>query len=232
MSFSLRPSVVVSKRGSANVRRGAVKMYGGAIEERTLWRTLLAGAPRLRQYLAAKIPVRLQGAISAEDLLQEVWLSAFQGLGGFRQDGPDALDRWLTCIAHRKLLKAIKAAQRVKRGGRHVILQGNGNRVSSMLDLFVRVAAPGRTPSSEAAVAEAADAVQIALASLPEARRRAVWMRHIEGRPCAEIAEAMGKTKPAVNSLLFHGLQQLRDQLGDPSRFLSDVPTSEEPCDK
>lgn len=202
-------------------------MYSGAMEERTLWRTLLAGAPRLRQYLATKIPTRLQGVISAEDVLQEVWLAAFQGLGNFRQDGPDALDRWLTCIAHRKLLKAIKTAQRVKRGGREVILQGNGNRVSSMLDLFVRVASPVRTPSSEAAAAEAADAVQIALASLPEARRRAIWMRHIEGKPCDEIATAMGKTKPAVNSLLFHGLQQLRDRLGDPARFLSDAPTPE-----
>ena len=207
-------------------------MYGGAIEERTWWRSLLAGAPRLRQYLAEKIPVRLQGAISAEDLLQEVWLSAFQGLGGFRQDGPDALDRWLTYIAHRKLLNAIKATQRVKRGGRNVIQQGNGNRVSSMLDLFVRVAAPCRTPSSEAAAAEAADAVQIALASLPEARRRAVWMRHIEGKPCDEIATAMGKSRPAVNSLLFHGLQQLRDRLGEASRFLSDAPDSKEPSNE
>lgn len=203
-------------------------MYGGAIKECTLRHTLLAGAPRLRQYLAAKIPTRFQGVISAEDVLQEVWLAAFQALGSFRQDGPDALDRWLTCIAHRKLLKAIKAAQSVKRGGRNAILQGHGNRVSSMLDLFVRVAAPGRTPSSEAAAAEATDAVQIALASLPEARRRAVWMRHIEGKPCAEIAEAMGKTKPAVNSLLFHGLQQLRDRLGEPARFLSDAPAPEE----
>lgn len=204
-------------------------MYTGAIEERTLWRALITGAPRLRQYLATKIPMKLQGVISAEDVLQEVWLAAFQGLGAFRQDGPDALDRWLTCIAHRKLLKAIKAARRVKRGGREVILQGNANRVSSMLDLFVRVASPARSPSSEAAAAEAIDAVQIALASLPEARRRAVWMRHIEGRPCDEIAEAMGKTKPAVNSLLFHGLQQLRDRLGEPARFLSDAPVSEEP---
>ncbi len=200
--------------------------FDEGITEDQLLQILLARAPRLRRYLAMKTPSELQHVVSAEDVLQEVWIAAFRGLPGFRPQGKDSVDRWLTCIAQRTMINAVKAAGRVKRGGRHRQVHRDPDRASSLVDLFARVASPGRTPSSEAAVTEAVDAVQVALASLPPARREAVWMRYIEGASREEIAEAMNKTPGAVNGLLFHGLRQLHERLGNAGKFLTDAPSS------
>ncbi|MFH1417610.1 MAG: RNA polymerase sigma factor [Planctomycetota bacterium] len=194
--------------------------------EEALLRGMRLRAPRLRNYLAMRIPSELRRLISAEDVLQEVWIAAFQGLSGFRADGEDALDRWLTCLAQRKMVNAINTATRVKRGGRLRIVH-EADRASSLADLFARVVSPGRTPSSEAAATEAVDAMQIAIASLPDARREAIWMRFIEGRSPDAIAQAMGRTKSAVNGLLFHGLRQLQAQLGNAGKYLSDAASSD-----
>ena len=52
-----------------------------------------------------------------------------------------------------------------------------------------------------------------ALAVLPEAQRQAVEMRHLHGRPLADIAREMGRTPAAVAGLLHRGLAQLRSLL-------------------
>lgn len=199
----------------------------GLIDEHTLQKTLMARAPDIRYYLELKIRPNLRGVIAVEDVLQEIWISAFRGLPGFQPTGPNALDRWLTRLTQRILINTIKAAQARKRGGGRVILRARADRVSSMLDLFARVASPCRTPSSEAAASEAVHAVQIALASLPDARRRAIWLHYIEGKQRDEIAKAMNRTKPAVSSLLTNGLRQLRESMGSAAKFLSDAPSSE-----
>ncbi len=204
-----------------------MKDFGERIDEEQLLRILKARSPRLRHYLAMKTPAELQHLISAEDVLQEVWIAAFRTLSGFRREGKDAVDRWLTAIAQTKMIDAIKTAGRAKRGGRHRVLHQDPDRASSLADLFARVASPCQTPSSEAATAEAVDAVQIALASLPLARRRAIWMRFIEGQSQEAIAVAMSRTRGAVNGLLFHGLRQLQERLGDIGKYLSDAGSSE-----
>jgi RNA polymerase sigma-70 factor, ECF subfamily len=196
------------------------------IDEHSFQQALTARAPRLRRWLATKIPPHLQGAISVEDVLQEICIAAFRGLPAFRPLGSDAMDRWLTCIAQRVMINTIKAAGRLKRGGCQGFVRQAPDRATSLADLFACITSPGRTPSSEAAVCEAANAVQVALASLPAARRQAVWMRYIEGQPCEAIAKAMNRTKGAVNGLLFHGLQQLQMRLGHAGKFLSGASSS------
>ncbi len=89
-----------------------------ALDELALQKALLARAPGLRAYLARKIPVKLQGVIAADDVLQELWIAAFQGLPSFLPDGPDALDRWLTTLVQRILINLVKVRQTAKRGGR------------------------------------------------------------------------------------------------------------------
>jgi RNA polymerase sigma factor (sigma-70 family) len=193
------------------------------IDVLSLQQALMARAPGLRCWLAEKIPAHLQGAISVDDLLQEIWIAAFRGLPTFRPDASDSLDRWLTCIAQRIVINAIKSAGRLKRGGAKGAAFQPPDRASSLADLFANVASPTRSPSREAAAGEAVDAVQIALARLPSARRQAIWMRYIEGRSCLAISRAMNRTPGAVNGLLFHGLRQMQSYLGDAEKFFSDV---------
>ncbi len=200
----------------------AIAEHSPVTDELTLHKALMKRAPDIRFYLDLKMPSSLRSGIAVEDVLQEVWIAAFRGLPSFRPEGPDALDRWLTTIVQRVMINTVKAAQAIKRGGRHVAdPQGKVDRQSSMLDLFSEVASPDRTPSSEAAAVEAVHSVQIAMAGLPEDRRQVVWMRYIEGKTNDEIAIALKKTRPAVKSLLSRGLRDLKERLGTATKFLN-----------
>jgi RNA polymerase sigma-70 factor (ECF subfamily) len=57
-----------------------------------------------------------------------------------------------------------------------------------------------------------------ALARLPEDQRRAVELHHLQGRPLAEAASELGRSKGAVAALLFRGLQKLRELLQEDER--------------
>jgi RNA polymerase sigma-70 factor (ECF subfamily) len=197
------------------------------LDEESLQAHLTASAPALSRYIQAKIPRELAALIAVDDVLQEIWIAAFRGIATFRPAGPDALDRWLITIANRKLIDQLKGARRLKRGGAVQILQGWQHPRTSFLGLLERVCSAGRTPSSDASVREASRFLDRALRELPDNRRQALTLRYIEGRPPQEIAELMNKSESAVNSLLYHGLRDLRHRLGAAARYFSDAPSSE-----
>lgn len=184
---------------------------------------LLARALRMRLYVATKVPPRLRPLISIEDVLQEVWIAAFRGIGSFRPGGRDAFDNWLLAITNNKLLDGIKAALATKRGG---AAAATGNldqrRRESLTGLVARMVSREKTPSSNISVREAVDAVQIALSRLPDESRRAIWMHHIEGRSVSEVAVSMNRSESAVAGLIFRGKRRLRRHLGRAARFFSD----------
>lgn len=75
------------------------------------------------------------------------------------------------------------------------------------------VAARLTTPSQRAMRAEDAERVLRALDALPADQREAVYLRHLEGRSLAEIAERMGRSLSATAGLIKRGMQALRDSL-------------------
>jgi RNA polymerase sigma-70 factor (ECF subfamily) len=192
------------------------------LDEATAQGLLMERADALHDYIRRALPSDLARVISAEDILQEVCISVFHGLAQFRADGPDSFDRWVTSLVQRRLVDAIRKARAVKRSGGRRIGDRAQLRTTSYIQLFERVASQQRTPSSEDAAKEAAHAVQIALSTLPEDYRCAITMRHIDGRSQAEVASAMARTLPAVNSLLYRGLRMLRSRLEPSRRFFSD----------
>ena len=191
---------------------------------------LLSRADSLRGYVATKIPPPLGNLLSAEDVLQETFVAAFQNIGSFVPNGPDALDRWLITIANRKLIDALKRAHRIKRGGLGPVQPGQPRRSSSLAGLLAQFGAARRTPSRELSMREAADAIHVALSDLGADRRRAVLLRFVEGLSLKEISQKMGKSYAAVNSLLFHGLRELRTKLGRATRFFSDARSADVPA--
>lgn len=54
-----------------------------------------------------------------------------------------------------------------------------------------------------------------ALAQLPRDQREVVELHHLQGLAVAEVAAAMGRSRPAVVGLLFRGLKKLRELLRD-----------------
>ena len=195
------------------------------IGEVMLQRLLLSRANRLRRYIESKIPAKLRSVLAADDILQDVWIAAFRATTTFRGNQGEDFDRWLMTITNRKLVDSFRTALAVKRGGKTPIVGEAQARRSSIADLFARIASPQATPSRVTSAKEAVEAVADALACLSDDRGRAVKMRHIDGLSVPEIASRMQRTIPAVHSLLFNGLRDLRSRLGSAEKFFSDTVT-------
>ncbi|MHC4064236.1 MAG: RNA polymerase sigma factor [Planctomycetota bacterium] len=187
-----------------------------------LERLLLAYYDRLCRRVARKLPVRLRGTVAAEDILQQTFVEAFQGIGSFRPQGKWAFYRWLVTIADHRLQDAVKAQRAAKRGGgRADADQAAKPALESTDELIELLAGPHHTPSQSAARHEAVGAVQVALASLKADHRRALELRYFQGLPAAEVAKAMNRTPHAVHNLCHRGLKELRAVLGRSSQFFT-----------
>lgn len=138
----------------------------------------------------------------AEDLAQEVFVRAWRGLGGFR--GDSTFRTWL----HRVALNVIRSHQ---------------GRLARLRRFFV-VASAGQAPNEDP-IERAADdqdmesdivrrdAIDKALASIPEDLRAAVILRDVQGLDYREIAAAIGVPIGTVESRIFRGRQRLRPLL-------------------
>ena len=179
--------------------------YGPALE------TLLASN---RQALVAmigrRIPRQLAAIASAEDLAQEVSLEAIRSVGEFRPREDDSLRRWVCRIARHRVCDLIKSQRRLKRAA----CVATGARAEdgdpAPLD---NVAGSAACPAGAAARVEDVAAVRGALLSLPDAYRRAVEMRYLEGLSVAETAARLGRTPRAVQMLCNRGVKRLRREL-------------------
>ena len=196
-----------------------------SIDNVTLQRLLLSRANRARGYIESKIPAKLRSLLSADDILQDIWIAAFRANSAFRGNEGEDFDRWLMTITNRKLVDALRIALAIKRGGKTPIVGEAQVRRSSIVDLLARIASPQATPSRVTSAKEAVDAIGVALACLSNDRGSAVRMRHLEGLSVSEIATRMQRTIPAVHSLLYNGLRDLRSRLGSAEKFFSDVAT-------
>jgi RNA polymerase sigma-70 factor (ECF subfamily) len=176
---------------------------------------------RLRRHISRRITPGIQALITTEDVLQETYTEAYRHITGYQPRGHGAFYRWLATIADHKLVDSIKALRAAKRTPPKRISWARVDLSASFSTLAQLVDGKGRTPSRIVARKEAGRVLQVALASLPEPCREAVWMRHFESRSVAEIASLLGKTEHAVHQLCYRGLHLLREAMGGRSRFLS-----------
>jgi RNA polymerase sigma-70 factor (ECF subfamily) len=177
---------------------------------------------RLRDQMAGRVPRDLRSVLDVDDIVQETHVEIFRRIDGFKPQNNGSFDRWVTTIALSRLRNAIKRYRAAKRGGRHRATSlVSRNMEDSALALLDNLADPGRTPSRCVARTEAVEAVQNALAELPDHYRRAVWLVHIEGQPVKNVAIDMGKSERAIHGLCRRGLHLLRDRLGSATRFLT-----------
>ena len=202
------------------------------IDDVSLQSLLMQRANQLRGYVKSKIPRDLQGEIEPDDVVQEVWTAAFRHVGSYRPDGPDSFDRWLYTITNRKMIDAHKTVLAKKRSGRRVRLLAGRNRDSSVWDIFSNSVSPTGTPSRETSGKEARAAVEAALGELNPDYGEVIRMRYMKGLSVPEIAELTDKSVPAVRGLLFRALKVLRAQMGSPSKFFSDVASTDGTSDK
>jgi RNA polymerase sigma-70 factor (ECF subfamily) len=134
-----------------------------------------------------------------EDIVQEVFLKAFQKLRSFRGDAP--FEHWLMRLAVRTCYDFLRAHQR--------------NRELSLTDLsadegrwFERFAANPSDASERAAAAR--ELVERVLAQLSPSARLVITLLEIEDRSVKEIAALTGWSVPVIKIRAFRARAQMR----------------------
>jgi len=197
------------------------------IDAAQLHNAMLMRIGMLRRRVDELLPARLRPVISPDDILQDVWISAHRTFPRAKRLHPRAFEDWLLKIARSRVTDAVRAARTLKRGGGRIVPQNDAARVSSLCDLFDRACLQQRTPSSEFHREELAQVVASRLELLTPARREVVELRYLKGLANHQIAERLGKTPAAINSLLHKGVGELGTLLGPASKYLSDADSSE-----
>jgi RNA polymerase sigma-70 factor, ECF subfamily len=142
-----------------------------------------------------------RGSADAEDIAQEVFLRAWRSLSGFR--GDSAFRTWLHRVAVNVVHSHTGRVSRLRR----LLLPQTGT--SQADDLIER--APARTDLEAETVLR--DAIDRALATLPEELRVAVTLRDVQGLDYREIAEILDVPIGTVESRIFRGRQRLKPLL-------------------
>lgn len=183
----------------------------------TLQQLLLKNYDSLAAHLRPRIPAQLQATVDVEDILQVTFIHVFRDFSTFRGNDASAFQAWMRVIADARLVDAIRTATRKKRGGEHSPVSA----VQSFLDLLDLLSDRERSPSQQAAVHEAVDALQYAVAGLPEDQQEVIWLRYIENLTLEEVAHTVGRTEDAVRGLLHRGKAALKKVMGNSSAWFS-----------
>src|SRR6266849_7891483 len=134
-----------------------------------------------------------------EDIVQEIWLKAFQKLGSFRAEAP--FEHWLMRLAVRTCYDFLRAHQR----NREMSFSELSEPESDWLDHFV--ADPDRSDENATAAGQLIERI-LALLSAPA--RLVITLQEIEGRSVKEIAELTGWSATLVKVRAFRARAEMR----------------------
>jgi RNA polymerase sigma-70 factor (ECF subfamily) len=134
-----------------------------------------------------------------EDIVQEVFIKAFQKLDGFRGEAP--FEHWLMRLAVRTCYDFLRGHQR----NRETAFSELTEPEADWLEQFV--VQPDMTGESADAARQLVDKI---LSRLPPAARMVITLLEIEGRPVKEIAALTGWSVPLVKVRAFRARGKMR----------------------
>jgi RNA polymerase sigma factor (sigma-70 family) len=133
----------------------------------------------------------------AEDAVQEAFLAVWRQAASFRPERANA-QTWVLTFVHRRAVDLVRREER-RRG-----------------DPLDAAAEPATVSAAEdAELRRRRDAVQRALAQLPDEQRRPIELAYYGGFTQSELAERLGEPLGTIKSRMFTGLKRLRELLGD-----------------
>ena len=145
--------------------------------------------PRLRGYM------RAQAGDDGEDLVGDVLLRVFRGLGGF-SGGESELRSWVFTIAHHRLVDHRRRRRR-----------------DELLDSAAAARICGGDAEQDAMDNLVESDLWLVLGRLAPAQRQALLLRVVAGLSVEEAAVVMGKKPGAVRVLQHRALESLRKRI-------------------
>jgi len=141
----------------------------------------------------------------AEDITQEVFITVYRSILSFNEKS--SISTWIYRITVNKCLDHLRAKKRQKRSGifSQLFHTDTGEPLHEPPDF--------QHPGIQLELKEKAQYLFAAIATLPENQKTAFILAHIEDLPQKDIAEIMGLSVKAVESLLQRAKISLRKQL-------------------
>ena len=159
------------------------------------------------QQLVIGTVVRMIGAADAEDVAQQVFLNVWKSAARWRPEAK--FTTWLLTITKRLVFNESR-----RRGRTRLIPQ------SATEEAEPEYPDGSSGPDRQLLERELHQAIEGAMALLPEKERLAVVLRQHQGMPYEEIAVVLEMSLPAVKSLLFRARSSLKEKL---QPYLSDL---------
>ena len=153
------------------------------------------------QQLVIGTVARMIGTADAEDVAQQVFLNVWKSASRWRPDAK--FTTWMLTITKRLVFNESR-----RRGRARLVPQSPEEESEPEYP----DSAPG--PDHQLLGRELHQAIEAAMALLPEKERLAVVLRHHQGMSYEEIAVVLGVSLPSVKSLLFRARNSLKEKLG------------------
>ena len=134
-----------------------------------------------------------------EDIVQEVWLKAFQKLGSFRGEAP--FEHWLMRLAVRTCYDFLRGHQRNRETTFSELTEAEGD----WLERFVK-----DSSSADERVDAARQLINRVMEQLSPAARMVITLLEIEDRSVKEIAGLTGWSVPLVKVRAFRARAEMR----------------------
>ena len=147
----------------------------------------------------------------AEELAQETFVRAYEGLDGFR--GESGFRTWLVQIAINLVRDRRRAARRAP-----TVVSLEELRARSSSDADPPERRPSVEPIGMLAQREVATRLERELERLPADYREAFVLKHIEGMPYEEIARVTGQSVGCLKVRVHRARARLRESLADVAR--------------
>jgi RNA polymerase sigma-70 factor (ECF subfamily) len=163
----------------------------------------------------SQVESSLRMKVDASDLVQETMLEAFRDFGRFAGSSQEEWLAWLRRILAHNAADFVRryrgTAKRQAR--REVPLRAGG--ASTLAHGVPEPAAPSATPSQEFLRLDAQLRMSAAMAQLAPDYQEVLVLRNLERLPFAEVAQRMGRSRPAVQMLWMRAIKKMQDALGE-----------------
>jgi RNA polymerase sigma-70 factor (ECF subfamily) len=168
-----------------------------------------------RNYVAvaarSEVASWLKAKVDASDLVQQTLLEAHRGMANFRGETEAEWLGWLRRILAHNAADYVRRFHGVekRRVGREVSLQGGDDSARGAWD----PSDGGETPSQIVMQKELQLQVADALTRLPEDYQEVIILRNMQRLPFEEVADRMGRSRPATQMLWMRAIKKLQEVL-------------------
>jgi RNA polymerase sigma-70 factor (ECF subfamily) len=178
----------------------------------------------LRRMVQLRLDQKIQRRVDVSDVVQDVLVEANRRLKDYLANPQMGFHLWLRQIAKDRIIDAhrrhrVSAKRSVDRERPMAIPAANDH---STMQLAAQLADRELTPAAAATQAEMAQAVEAAIAKLPDQDCEIIIMRHYEQLSNQEIAQALSLTEPAASMRYLRAIRRLKELMVEPGSAAND----------